>query len=92
MKRVLIFCSALQTSLAINSVESLTNSWLGYLNDVSVESSGPLNFSFQDGRCTNYAYNQMGSCGFGPIFPDESLGNPLSILAIPNCAPVRIAD
>lgn len=54
-----------------------------------VESGEPIDYEFTIGRATNYAYNNNGACGFGPIFPDEGpLSDPLYILAIPTCAAI----
>lgn len=74
---------------ALNSESNLQNSWLQQITGVShIESGGPISYDFTQGRATNYEYNQAGACGYGPIFPDESLGDPLSILAIPDCSPL----
>lgn len=74
---------------ALNSESNLQDSWLQQITGVShTESSGAISYDFTQGRATNYQYNQAGACGYGPIFPDESLGNPLYILAIPDCSPL----
>ena len=75
--------------LALNSESNLQDAWLSAITGQShIESGGPISYDFAQGRATNYAYNQAGSCGYGPIFPDESLGEPLGILAIPDCSPL----
>ena len=77
------------SAYALNSESSLQHSWLQQITGVShIESGGPISYDYTQGRATNYAYNQAGACGYGPIFPDESLGDPLSILAIPDCSPL----
>ena len=53
----------------------------------TIQSGGPIDLEFTDGRATNYFYNQNGACGFSDINADESLGSPLYIMAIPDCAP-----
>ena len=79
------------SSLALQSESDLQNAWLTTVSGQStsyIESAGPVSRDFTQGRATNYAYNQAGSCGYGAIFPDESLGSPLDILAIPDCSPL----
>lgn len=40
---------------------------------------------FQPGRATNYAYSD-GACGYKDVYKDESLGDPLHIMAISDCS------
>ena len=73
----------------LNSESGLQDAWLAAITGKShIESGGPISYDFTQGRATNYAYNQAGSCGYGPIFEDESLGQPLHVLAIPDCSPL----
>lgn len=91
----MLFCWFLlhvASCLALQSESNLQNSWLTSTKipgQSSIESDSPMSYDFAQGRATNYAYNQAGSCGYGPIFPDEGpLSSPLSILAIPDCSPL----
>ncbi len=50
--------------LALNSQSDLETAWLSTITGQShIESSGPISYDFAQGRATNYAYNQAGSCG-----------------------------
>lgn len=50
--------------LALNSQSDLETAWLSTITGEShIESSGPISYDFAQGRATNYAYNQAGSCG-----------------------------
>lgn len=42
---------------------------------------------FKAGRATNYAYFN-GACGFSWVYPDESLGSPLHVMAIADCSSI----
>lgn len=83
------------TVICVNAVQNEDDLQAAYTSAITaaentpmIESGGPIDYDFTDGRATNYAYNQNGACGFGDINADESLGSPLHIMAIPDCAPM----
>ena len=64
MRRTLLLLLNAVACLALNSQGDLENAWLSQITGQShIESSGPISYDFAQGRATNYAYNQAGSCG-----------------------------
>ena len=55
--------------LALNTQSNLESAWLSTITGQShIETSGPISYDFAQGRATNYAYNQAGSCGCARLY------------------------